>query len=233
MQGKLLYETHMHTSQGSACAHSTGEEMARAYHERGYTGIIVTDHFFNGNSAVPKDLPWTERVERFLKGYEQAKATGETIGLQVFFGWEYADRGPEFLTYGLGKDFLLAHPDMLSWPIEGYFRAVKEAGGFLVQAHPYRRAPYIREVRTYEKLVDGFEVQNIGNSDVAFDLEALRTARENGLYETAGSDEHDHRRFRGGGMAFHRRLADIQDFILAVQDRDWEYVLPFGEKHPY
>ena len=57
MQGKFLYETHMHTSQGSACAHSTGEEMARAYHERGYTGIIVTDHFFNGNSAVPKDLP--------------------------------------------------------------------------------------------------------------------------------------------------------------------------------
>ena len=88
MQGKFLYETHMHTSQGSACAHSTGEEMARAYHERGYTGIIVTDHFFNGNSAVPKDLPWTERVERFLKGYEQAKATGEAIGLQVFFGWE-------------------------------------------------------------------------------------------------------------------------------------------------
>ena len=59
------YETHMHTSQASACASSTGAEMARAHLEACYTGIFVTDHFFYGNTAVPADLPWRERVERF------------------------------------------------------------------------------------------------------------------------------------------------------------------------
>ena len=41
--------------------------MARAHLEAGYTGIFVTDHFFNGNTAVPADLPWRERVERFCR----------------------------------------------------------------------------------------------------------------------------------------------------------------------
>ena len=49
-----LYETHMHTSEGSACGQSAGAEMARAYAENGYTGIIVTDHFFYGNTADRK-----------------------------------------------------------------------------------------------------------------------------------------------------------------------------------
>ena len=47
---RYLYETHMHTSEASACAGSTGAQMARAYKEAGYTGIIVTDHFFYGNT---------------------------------------------------------------------------------------------------------------------------------------------------------------------------------------
>ncbi len=230
---RYLYETHMHTSQASACAHSTGAEMARAYKEKGYTGVIITDHFYNGNTAVPREWPWDQWVEGFCKGYEDAKREGDKIGLQVFFGWEYADHGPEFLTYGLGKDFLLAHPDMVTWPIERYFQVVKEAGGFLVQAHPYRRASYIKEVRTYEKYVDGIEVQNIGNSDVQFDLDAMRLAQENGLYQTAGSDEHDHRRFRGGGMAFPRKLEDIDDFVRAVKERKFEFVRPFGVPNPF
>ena len=48
------YETHMHTSQASACAFSTGAEMARAYAAAGYTGIFITDHFFNGNSCITR-----------------------------------------------------------------------------------------------------------------------------------------------------------------------------------
>ena len=91
------YETHMHTAESSACATSTGAEMARAHKEAGYTGIFITDHFFNGNTTVPRELPWQERVARFCLGYEHAKQEGDKIGLQVFFGFEYAYHGAEFL----------------------------------------------------------------------------------------------------------------------------------------
>ena len=106
------YETHMHTSQASACASSTGAQMARAHLEAGYTGIFVTDHFFNGNTAVPADLPWRERVERFCRGYEDAWEEGQRIGLQVFFGFEYNYHGAEFLVYNLDKQWLISHEDI-------------------------------------------------------------------------------------------------------------------------
>lgn len=53
---------HAHTSQVSRCAKIEGKELARYYKSIGYTGLIVTDHFFNGNTIVPADLPWEERM---------------------------------------------------------------------------------------------------------------------------------------------------------------------------
>ena len=72
-----LYETHLHTSQGSACAHNTGAQMARACKEYGYTGMFVTEHNWSGNTAVDRNLPWEEWVDQFHAGYEGAKAEGE------------------------------------------------------------------------------------------------------------------------------------------------------------
>ena len=69
-----IYETHAHTVLASACGKSYGSEYISFYKSLGYHGIIMTDHFFNGNCAIPKDLPWEERVELFCKGYEEAKA---------------------------------------------------------------------------------------------------------------------------------------------------------------
>ena len=66
------YETHMHTSEGSACGKSTAAEMVRSYKEQGYTGIFVTDHFFNGNCAVDRSLNWEEKIDLFCRGYENA-----------------------------------------------------------------------------------------------------------------------------------------------------------------
>ena len=133
-----LYETHMHTSEGSACASNTGAEMARAYAQAGYTGIIITDHFVYGNTAVDRSLPWSEWVEKFCLGYEHAKEEGEKHGLQVFFGWESGYGGPEFLVYGLDKQWLLNHPEIKDATVEEQLQLVHAGGGILSQAHPYR-----------------------------------------------------------------------------------------------
>ena len=140
MENLFTIETHLHTAQGSACAVSTGEEMARAHKAAGYDAIILTDHFFGGNTAVPRDLPWAERIERYCAGYEQARAVGEAIGLKVFFGIEWAWHGTEFLTYGIGKEYLLAHPEMETWDIPTYLTNVRAAGAFVSHAHPFRQA---------------------------------------------------------------------------------------------
>ena len=79
-----LYDTHVHTSEGSACGQNTGAEMARAYQKAGYTGIVVTDHFFYGNTAADRSLPWKEWVEQFCKGYEHAKKEGNKSDCRYF-----------------------------------------------------------------------------------------------------------------------------------------------------
>ena len=73
------YETHLHTKECSLCATASGAYQAEAYKDAGYTGIIITDHFFRGNTNVRRDLPWEERIDLFCKGYENAKAAYEAL----------------------------------------------------------------------------------------------------------------------------------------------------------
>ena len=54
------YELHCHTSESSRCGQTSASDMADFYKKAGYTGLVITDHFLNGNTTVPKDLPWEE-----------------------------------------------------------------------------------------------------------------------------------------------------------------------------
>jgi hypothetical protein len=216
---KFKYETHMHTKEGSACAESTGAQMVRAHYEAGYSGIIITDHFLNGNTTVPRDMPWEERIEMFCAGYENALKEAQNLPFSVFFAWEYADRGTEFLTYGLGKDFLLSYPDMLSWPIEKYLTIAREHGGFISQAHPFREAWYIKSIRLFPEYVDAIEVRNERNEDPIFDEKALSLAKAYSLYQTMGSDTHSIDNMDCGGMEFDYEIHSIEEFIQAVKEK--------------
>lgn len=229
-----LYETHMHTTEASACAHNTAAEMARAYKEAGYTGIIITDHFFYGNTAVDRKLPWEEWVEQYCKGYENAKAEGDKIGLQVFFGWESAYHGTEFLVYGLDKEWLKTHPEIKDATIEEQYEMVHRDGGMVIHAHPYREASYIPEIRLFPKHVDGVEGINAShkfrekkaeNGLPLYDVLAQEYAEKHNLPMIGGSDNHT-TEMLGGGTAFTRKLESIQDFISAVKNRECQPMQP-------
>lgn len=107
------YETHLHTKEGSACSSAPAADMARAHKAAGYDGIFVTDHFFNANTAVPRDLPWEDRVDRYFLGYEHAKEVGDEIGLKVWFGCEFTVYNADFLIYGMEKDWMKANEELL------------------------------------------------------------------------------------------------------------------------
>lgn len=132
------YETHLHTAECSRCAKNSAAEFVRFYKERGYQGIFITDHFLNGNTTVSPDVPWEQRVELFCRGYDTASAAGAKAGLDVFFGWEYSYDWAHLLTYGLGREWLLEHPDLLEWPVLDYLDQVHADGGYIVHAHPFR-----------------------------------------------------------------------------------------------
>lgn len=219
------YETHMHTSQGSRCGAKTGAEMAEAYKEAGYTGIIITDHFIYGNTKPDRNLPWKEWVNAFCRGYEDAKLRGDQIGLDVYFGWEAGYDGTEFLIYGLNKEWLLNHEEIKDATVKEQFEIVHRYGGIVIHAHPFREEDYIPKVRLFPEYVDGVETINAAHchhlypQELVYNERAKAYAVEHDFPATAGSDMHDTKLFYGG-MAFSRKLENIQDFMKAVMNRE-------------
>lgn len=230
-----LYETHLHTCQSSACAHNTGYEMAKAAHEMGYSGIIVTDHNWGGNTCVDRKLPWEQFVEAFAKGYLDAKAYGDAHDFDVFFGYEAGFRGTEFLIYGITPDWMIEHPEIRTASIEEQYKLIHNAGGMVIHAHPFREEPYIPEIRLLPEYVDGVEGINathsnkksLGHNEPAYDSRAISYANTHHLPLSAGSDIHTTNLF-GGGVAFKRRLTSIQDFCNAIKSGE-DYVLTNGD----
>ena len=219
------YETHFHTSEVSKCASNTAAEMVRAHKSAGYSGVFVTDHFVNGYCTVPRDLSWQARIDLFVCGYENAKAEGEKVGLDVFFAWEYPNHpyGEDYLTYNLEYDFLLAHPELEQMPFEEYSKLIRGNGGFLIHAHPFRTADYILyEPNPKVHLIDGVEVNN-AESDNARNHNHLvwEFARKNpNLIRISGTDIHDTSKVGLSGVAFRYRIRNSRHFAEALQAGD-------------
>lgn len=216
---KYRYETHLHTCQASRCGVSTGAEHARYYKSIGYQGIFVTDHFFGGNTAVPHAGPWKDRINMFCSGFEDAWNEGQKIGLDVFFGWEQTFEGDDYLVYGLDKQFMLDHPEMERWTRKEQYEQVHAAGGCVIQAHPFRMRGYILNIHLGDRLTDGVEVANAGNTP-AQDAYAWRYVQEKGLYTIAGSDNHHSRdESQVYGVALPYRLDSVQDWVEHIRRR--------------
>ncbi|MBP7175694.1 MAG: histidinol phosphatase [Thermoclostridium sp.] len=215
------YETHTHTVEGSRCASITAIDLVHFYKSLGYSGICVTDHFFNGNSTIPSNLLWKEKVDIYCRSFEKAYAEGKRIGLDVFFGWEYSYLGTDLLTYGLNREWLLNHPYLLELGVNEYCDLVHSEGGFIVHAHPFREAHYIEMIRLLPRKVDAVEVINACRKDFENRL-ADEYADNYHLLKTAGSDNHWGEMPRYSGIQLARPLQDVDDMIEAIKNSEVE-----------
>ncbi len=218
------YETHSHTSQTSRCSKISGAELARFYKELGYTGLFVTDHFFNGNTTVPHDLEWEKKVELFEAGYLDAKSEGDKIGLDVFFAWEYTWGGNDFLIYGLSREWLLENPDQLSKKPREYMDHVRACGGMVIHAHPFRESGYIESIRLIPRNVDGVEAINSSRPDLE-NSSAFWYAKNYGLLISAGSDNHVGWREKLAGVYLPERISSETDFVRLMKEGKAEIFL--------
>ena len=213
------YETHLHTREGSACSSAPADEMARAHKAAGYDGIFVTNHFFNGNTSVPADLPWEERVCRYCGGYDIAKKTGDEIGLKVFFGIEWCVYNADMLIYGIDKDWIKANEQLLMHTDERkLFSELHKIGAFIVHAHPFRYDPYIHHITLYPKDVDAVETINASHRDPMYNQRAALYADMYGLPKTGGSDSHHLDKLFGGGICVPEEINSPADYLRQIQN---------------
>ncbi len=223
------YETHMHSNQGSRCGRSSAADMVRAYHDAGYAGAVLTDHFIWGNTAVPKELPWEERMQRYYDAYLSAKPVAEELDFDLMFGIEhFYGNWKEMLVYGMPVEFWKENSDLPDISVEELGERIHAAGGFISHAHPYRMRP---EYMTafYEPVItmcDAIEVYNFSDPDES-NQKAAELARRTGLIPTSGADSH-FTAFPGigqAGMAFDHRLHNSAELIAALRAGEGKLII--------
>lgn len=130
--------------EGDAYADFSGTECVKMYHDAGYDGMVVTNHyearFFDWFKDDLEGADHRGIIDRFLRGYYNARNEGEKLGFTVLPGAEvrFSDSANDYLVYGAAEDFFYNAP--LLHLLDGPNELVKTVpdGVFVVQAHPFR-----------------------------------------------------------------------------------------------
>lgn len=223
-----IYEMHQHTAPCSACGHGDPAETVRALKKAGFSGMVLTNHFIGGNTGIDRNLPWDEFVRCYEDDYLAAKKAGEEEDFDVIFGIEeHIGNGKELLLYGITPEFLYAHPELRNHELETVSRLVREFGGLVFQAHPYRNRSYVTnpDENLPIEFLDGFETYNACNKGDE-NIRAEAYAQEHGLLCSAGSDAHTEEQETKFGIACSRRIADSIELAKLLKSGD--YMLYLG-----
>ena len=228
MEREFKYEMHLHTSACSRCAKSTGEEFVEKAKKLGFAGFVLANHFYHGNTAISRDLPWRDFVGGYAKDYENTKKYAEKYDIDVFFGFEesYGERGNHVLIYGLSPDVVADTPEFRDMSIAEICDFVHENKGFLAFAHPYRDLSVLNDPGPYPDMryADAIEVFNAGNSPESNRL-AFEYAKKSGVQTIAGSDTHRTSSFGQGGLIFTRRLYTPENLVKDLFEKRYDLLI--------
>lgn len=211
------YELHCHTARTSACSSLRAEEIVDMYVANGYDGVVITDHFLNGNTTVNRELPfgtYEQKIDLFCRGYEEVKAAAKGR-LKIFFGFEVSYRGSDILVYGIDKERLKNMPEIVDMDLRSFADFCRERGALAVQAHPFSEMGCIDHIRLYTTC-EGVEIRNAVRSDLCNDLAACYA----GAYKkvvTGGSDIHCTEQKMLSGMAFDEEIGSAEELIALLR----------------
>ncbi len=228
-----IYETHQHTARCSACGRMQPEEAIRQLLDNGFAGMVMTEHFYHGNTGVRRHQPWSDFVAAYERAWWEAKEIGERLNFDVLFGIEEdVGDGKDVLVYGITPQVLYEHPELQE---DGSTRQrlarlsgiVHEAGGLLYQAHPFRVRG--QTDRPWEPLpleyLDGLEGYNASNDPFA-NARAVQYATQKGLDILAGSDSHSSDLSVRYGILCDQRIRTGEELVDVLLDGAYDLYLP-------
>lgn len=221
------YELHAHTSECDLVAKLSGGELVRAYADQGYSGIVITDHyfsiFFDWFREELEGKSHKEIIDRWLRGYESARNEGEKIGFTVLPGAEVRIDGTinDYLVYGLEIE------DLYRLPLLNRMASIDEVLDILpertcvVHAHPFRENMTVRDPSRFF----GIEVHN-GGTDAFRNQLAKAWAEHYGKAMTSGSDCHGPWAVGKGGIITENPIYTPTDLVQVLRGRNYQLIQP-------
>ena len=214
------YEMHLHSSPCSGGGRDIREHIDELM-SKGFSGAVITNHFFAGDNRIDRNLPWEEFIDAYRQDYLYGLEYAKQFDFDLLFGLEeHITNGQEILLYGITPELIAAHPELKRTSAEKYVEVVHSAGGLVYQAHPYRARDYVRSPFPLECLdiLDGIEVYNAGN-EPEWNEKAQQLADELGLACVAGSD--GHKSAGRAGIVAKERIRNNGDLVRILKSRDY------------
>ena len=216
------YEMHIHTRPCSGGGSDIREHIDELI-KKGYSGMVVTNHFYAGDNRIDRKLPWEDFVDAYRQDYICGLEYAKERDFDLLFGLEeHVGGGQEILIYGITPELIAEHPELKRASAEAFAEVVHSAGGLVYQAHPYRARDYIRKPFPLECLdkLDGIEVYNAGN-EPEWNESARIFAEERGIPCVAGSDGHSVASAGRAGIAVGERIGDNEELIRILKSGEY------------
>ena len=178
-------ELHCHSAGASACSQITATEMITTYKYEGYSGLVITNHFY---PFQPSKLGYKKYVDEYIKEYYNLREKGDAHNIKVYLGMEirFEENENDYLVYGIDEDFIRNGISQKMKTLADFVSVSKNEKNLILQAHPFRRGMTLMP----SELLDGIEVYNLHpnhNSRIGF---AAKYAEEMDGVFTCGTDFH-------------------------------------------
>jgi hypothetical protein len=215
-------DTHIHTSETSSCGILSAPQMAMAYKNALYDGIVITDHYYKDFFEKLSQSDWEDKIKQYLKGYYSALKTGEEIGLKVFFGLELrlVESNNDYLVYGVDEEFLIKNPKLYEYSPLEMKKIADENGIVIFQAHPFRPGM----VCMGSDVIHGVEVYNGNTNHNSYNDLAYKYAKNNSLFMISGSDCHFIEGVGRGGVILENEITSESELPVALKNINKELI---------
>ena len=218
---EYLYEMHAHVKEVSTCAGAFAEKLVECYTDKGYAGLVLTDHMNRSTFRVPKleNIPWDEKVDHFLTGFNTVKKATEGK-FNVLLGMEinFYNHPNDYLVYGVTEEFLRSHGDLMAMKPKEFSEIAHENGLLMIQAHPFRRG---MKVENWQ-ILDGYEVFNGNPRHHSSNEMATEWAKlHNKNIVTSGSDFHEPEDMGIGGIYFKTPIETNEDLLRELRSGNY------------
>lgn len=214
---EYLYEMHAHVKEVSTCSNTFAKKMVECYTDKGYSGVVITDHMNESTFRVPhiENVSWDEKVDHFLKGFNTVKKEAQGK-FNVLLGMEinFYNHPNDYLVYGVTEEFLRSYGDFMAMKPKEFSKIAHENGLLMIQAHPFRRG---MKVENWQ-ILDGYEIFN-GNPRHHSSNEAAEywVKLHGKTLVTSGSDFHEPEDMGIGGIYFKNPIETNDDLLRELR----------------
>ena len=215
------YELHCHTKETSLCGQVPAREIVKMYKEKGYSGIVITDHY-SPMTFKPSRVyrPHTD-MDFYLKGYKEAlKEADENFTVLLGMEIRYYATANDFLVYGVTEEFLRTKGNLMKLYPRKFYKLAKENNMIVVQAHPFREWM----IRIKHKYLDGAEVHN-GKTSKERNKKAFDWFREKKMaVKVSGSDFHRPKNLATGGIITNEPIKTNDALLRILRSGEYELI---------